>query len=205
VKIAVFVSGNGSNLEALLAAEKKNDLAGAEIALVVSDKSGAYALERARKYEKKTFILEKKDIPDREEYDKKIAEELEKEKIDFVVLAGFMRILSKYFVAKYQNRLLNVHPALLPAFKGAHGIKDAHDYGVKVTGVTVHFVTNELDSGPIILQKAVQIKEGESIESLEKRIHRTEHLLYPEAVRLFAEGKIETDGKKVRIKKSNKK
>ncbi|HNX91095.1 MAG TPA: phosphoribosylglycinamide formyltransferase [Candidatus Omnitrophota bacterium] len=205
MKIAVFVSGNGSNLEALLAAEKKNDLAGAEIALVVSDKSGAYALERARKYEKKTFILEKKDIPDREEYDKKIAEELEKEKIDFVVLAGFMRILSKYFVAKYQNRLLNVHPALLPAFKGAHGIKDAHDYGVKVTGVTVHFVTNELDSGPIILQKAVQIKEGESIESLEKRIHRTEHLLYPEAVRLFAEGKIETDGKKVRIKKSNKK
>ncbi|MDD5634559.1 MAG: phosphoribosylglycinamide formyltransferase [Candidatus Omnitrophica bacterium] len=196
MNIAVFVSGTGSNLQALINAEKKKKLAGASLALVVCDKPGAFALERARKAGIETFVLETKGFDSREKYDAKIIEKLKEKHIELVALAGFMRILSERFVKEYEGRIMNVHPALLPAFKGAHGIKDAFDSGVKVTGVTMHFVTNELDSGPVILQKEVRIGAKDTLSSLEKKIHAVEHKLYPEAVRLFVKGKLKiTDGK----------
>ena len=201
MNIAVFVSGNGSNLQALIDAESKGELAGGRITLVISDKPEAYALKRAEKAGIKTSVIEAEKEEKRDEYDKKVIEELEEEKIELVVLAGFMRILSDPFVEKYAGRMMNIHPAILPSFKGAHGIKDAFEHGVKVTGVTVHFVTSELDSGPIILQEKVEIREDDTLDTLEERIHEAEHRLYPEAVRLFVKGKLLVEGRKVKIKK----
>ena len=135
----------------------------------------------------------------REKYDSKIIEMLEEEKIDLVVLAGYMLLLSQEFVRKFKNKILNIHPALLPSFKGTHGIKDAYRYGVKVTGVTVHFVDEDLDSGPIILQEAFPIDPDDSVEELEEKIHKVEHKIYPEAVKYFCEDRLEIDGRRVKI------
>ncbi|MGB3082994.1 MAG: phosphoribosylglycinamide formyltransferase [Candidatus Omnitrophota bacterium] len=198
MNIAVFVSGNGTNLQALIDAEKSEGLAGAKIVLAVSDKTEAFALKRAEKEGIETFVLEAKGFGSREEYDKKIMEKLRASKIELIVLAGFMRLLSDHFVDEYYGRILNVHPALLPSFKGTHGIKDAFDYGVKVTGVTVHFVNKELDAGPVILQSPVQIDEEDTLGTLEEKIHKIEHELYPEAVRLFAQGRLRIEGRKAR-------
>ncbi|MGB2878821.1 MAG: phosphoribosylglycinamide formyltransferase [Candidatus Omnitrophota bacterium] len=201
MNIAVLASGNGTNLQALIDAEKRRELAGAKIVLVLSDNSGAFALKRAKEAGIETFVLEAKGFSSREEYDKKIIEQLEKAKVELVILAGFMRILSDHFVDKYYGRMMNIHPALLPSFKGAHGIKDAFDRGVKVSGVTVHFVNKELDAGPVILQEAVKVEENDTEESLEEEIHKIEHRLYPEAVRLFVQGRLRIEGKKVQISK----
>lgn len=199
MNIAVFVSGSGTNLQALIDAEAKSLLGEGKITLVVSDKPEAFALKRAEEAGIKTFVLEAAGFSSREEYDKKIIEALKKEKIDLVVLAGFMRLLSPLFVDEYEGRILNIHPAILPSFKGTHGIRDAFSHGVKVTGVTVHFVNKELDDGPIILQEEVEIKEDDTEETLEERIHKVEHKLYPEAVRLFTEGKLKIEGRKVKV------
>ncbi|MBD3426885.1 MAG: phosphoribosylglycinamide formyltransferase [Candidatus Omnitrophica bacterium] len=199
MNIAVFVSGNGSNLQALLDEASRGRLSGGEIKLVVSDKKEAFALERAEKAGVKTLVKEADPSQSREEYDRQIAEHLEKEKIDLIVLAGFMRLLSERFVNRYRGRIMNVHPALLPSFKGTHGIRDALDYGVKVTGVTVHFVDEGLDSGPVIMQECLEIRENESLDSLEERIHELEHRMYPAAVRSFVEGRIKVEGRKVTI------
>ncbi|MCX5703662.1 MAG: phosphoribosylglycinamide formyltransferase, partial [Candidatus Omnitrophica bacterium] len=133
------------------------------------------------------------------DFENKIIQHLEDCKIDLIVLAGFMRILSPEFVKNHKNKILNIHPAILPSFKGAQAIKDAFSYGVKVTGITVHFVDEEADHGPIILQQAVRIEEGETMESLEEKIHKIEHKLYPEAIRLFVEGKLRIEGRKILI------
>ena len=199
MNIAVFVSGNGTNLQALIDAEKKGGLDDGRIRVVVSDKPEAFALKRAEKAGIKTFILEAKGFSSREEYDKKIVTRLEEEEVGLIVLAGYMRLLSPFFVKKYEGRILNVHPAILPSFKGTHGIRDAFECGVKTTGVTVHFVNEELDAGPVILQEAVPVKEDDTLESLEERIHAVEHRLYPEAVRLFVQGKLRIEGRRVRI------
>lgn len=199
MKIAVFVSGNGTNLQALIDAGKNKKLGQGEITLVVCDKPQAYALTRAATAGIKTFVLEKKGFTSREEYDKRIALELKKEKIELIVLAGFMRILSGDFVDEYYGRMLNIHPSLLPAFKGAHAIRDAYESGIKEAGVTVHFVTKELDSGPIVLQDKVTRTPEDTLETLEEKIHKVEHRLYPEAVRLFAEGKLKIENGKVKI------
>ena len=143
--------------------------------------------------------LEAEGFSSREEYDREVARELEKEKIELVVLAGFMRILGGEFVDKYRGRIMNIHPALLPSFRGTHGIRDAVEYGVKVTGVTVHFVDKGLDSGPIILQKCVPIEKDDTMDTLEEKIHGEEHKMYPEAVRLFAEGRLKLSGRRVDI------
>ncbi len=200
MNIAVFVSGNGTNLQALINAERKEGLSGGKIALVVSNKPEAYALGRAKAAGIKTFVLEKKGFASREEYDKKTLERLRKEDIELVVLAGFMRILSAGFIDEYADRIINIHPSLLPDFKGAHGIKDAFEAGAGTTGVTVHFVAEELDSGPVILQEEVKIEQEDTLERLEEKIHKVEHKLYPKAVRLFVEGKLKVEGKKVKIK-----
>ena len=201
MNIAVFVSGNGSNLQALIDAEKNGDLATGKIRLVVSDKSDAFALERAKNAGIDTFVLEQGSFQSREEYDNEVSKHLDECGIELIALAGFMRLLSGTFVSRYKWRILNIHPALLPSFKGTHGIKDAVDYGVKVTGVTVHFVDEGLDSGPVILQVPVHIDADDTGDTLEEKIHKEEHKLYPEAVKLFVQGKLKIEGRKVGIEK----
>lgn len=197
MNIAVFVSGNGTNLQAIIDRVSAGEIK-AKIALVVSDNKDAYALARAKKAGIETFILHPKVFKTREDYDKKIIEELKRHNIELVILAGFMRLLSGYFAREYKNKIMNIHPALLPAFKGTRGIMDAFRYGVKKTGVSVHFVDEELDHGPIILQEAVTISEDDTPETLEEKIHKVEHRLYPQAIRLFVEGKLKIEGRKVK-------
>lgn len=199
MNIAVFVSGNGSNLQAIIDSWSRGEIK-ANISLVVSDKSSAYALERTKKANIESFVLEDKDFKTREEYDKEIIKELGKKKIDLIILAGFMRLLSSYFVNKYRNKILNIHPSLLPLFKGTHGIRDAFNAKVKETGVTVHFVDEKLDNGPIILQRSLKVESSDTLESLEKKIHKLEHKMYPEAIKLFVEGKVKVENNKVIIK-----
>jgi len=186
VNIAVFVSGNGTNLQALMDA----DLAGGKIMLVVSDKKDAFALERAKKKGVKTFVLTKEGFDTREAYDQELVKQLKEEQIELVILAGFMKILSPYFVNEYKNKILNIHPSLLPSFKGLDGVKEAYGYGVKVTGVTIHFVTDKLDEGKIMMQEPVAISKEDTIDSLREKIHKVEHRLYPEAVRHFVRGEL---------------
>ena len=199
MKIAVLCSGNGSNLQAII--DKIGDgYIPSEIALVVSDNKDAFALKRAMKAGIETFVLNPKDHDTRESFDREVIKNLQKKKIDLVVLAGYMRLLSDHFIKEYRNKIVNIHPSLLPSFKGTHGIKDALEYGVKVTGPTVHFVDEKLDHGPIILQKAVEIKDGDTEESLLKRVHKEEHKIYPEAIKLFVEGKLKIKDRRVVIK-----
>ena len=201
-RIAVFASGFGSNLQAIIDYNKDHGLNG-EIALVFSNNKDAFALERAKESKIKSVFLDPSDYVTREEFDKKIIELLEEEKIDLVVLAGYMFLVSPILVRKFKNRILNIHPALLPSFKGTHGIKDAYEYGVKATGVTVHFVDEGLDSGPIIIQRAVDISQDESMEELEEKIHRVEHEIYPLAVKYFCEDRLKIEGRKVKILNKN--
>ncbi len=198
MNIAVLCSGNGTNLQAIIDSMGTGYIRSG-IALVVSDNPGAYALERAKRAGIHTLVLDRKKFTSREDFDKEIVRNLREMKIDLVVLAGFMRLLSPYFIREYRDRIMNIHPALLPAFKGSHGIKDALAYGAKVTGPTVHFVDEKLDNGPIILQKAVEIKDDDTEETLLERVHRMEHKLYPEAIKLFVEGRLKIDGRRVRI------
>ena len=197
-RIAVFASGFGSNLQALIDFSKNDDLNG-EIVLVFSNKSSAYALQRARDNGIKAVFLDPYQFKTRGELDERIAGILEEEKIDLVVLAGYMMLIGQNIVKKFKNRIINIHPALLPSFKGTHGIRDAFDYGVKVTGVTVHFVDEGLDSGPIILQQAVEVSESDTAEVLEEKIHTAEHKLYPLAVKYFCADRIKIIGRKVLI------
>ena len=196
ISIAVLCSGNGTNLQAIIDNVKIGYIP-AGIALVISDKKEAFALERARKAGIETITLDKRDYKDREEFDREVIKHLKKNNVGLVVLAGFMRLLSPRFIKEYKNRIMNIHPALLPSFKGVRGIKEALQYGVKVTGVTVHFVDEHLDNGPIILQKCVDIKNDDTEETLLERIHKEEHKIYPEAIKLFVEGKLKIEGRKV--------
>ncbi len=198
IKVAVFASGSGTNLQAIIDAVEGGSLS-VSLSLVVSDNKDAYALQRAEKASIKTEFINPKLFKTREEYDAELVKVLKKEKINLIVLAGFMRIISPALIKQFPNKILNIHPAILPAFKGAHGIKDAFDYGVKVTGVTVHFVDEKMDHGPIILQQTVEVQEGDTADSLEERIHKVEHQLYPKAIQLFAENRLKLDGRKVKI------
>ncbi len=197
-RIAVFASGFGSNLQALIDYSRSNELNG-EIVLVFSNKKDAYALKRAKKSKIKAVFMDPLKYESREQYDSKIIELLVKERIDLVVLAGYMYLLGKEFVRKFKNKILNIHPALLPSFKGVHGIQDAYSYGVKITGVTVHFVDESLDSGPIILQAPCYIYSNESVAKLEEKIHQVEHKIYPKAVKYFCEDRLIIKGRKVKI------
>ena len=198
MNIAVFCSGSGTNLQAIIDAHKRGDIK-ADLKLVVSDVPTCLALEKAKKAGIKTLIVERKDFKSKEDFEAEIIKNLSKEKIDLIVLAGYMRLISADFVNQYKNKILNIHPALLPSFKGTRGIKDAFEYGVKVTGPTVHFVTQDMDAGPIILQGAIKVTEDDTEENLAQAIHKEEHKLYPKAIQLFVEGKIKIEGRKVRI------
>jgi len=198
MNIAVFASGRGTNFGAIIRAVKKGRLK-ASLSLLVSDNPKAGAIGRAKRAGVKVALVKREDFASKNEFENKIIEHLENEKIDLIVLAGFMRLLSPELVQKYKGRILNIHPAILPSFKGGHGIGDAFNYGVKVTGVTVHFVDEDMDHGPIIMQEAVKIRQDDTPESLEARIHKIEHAIYPEAIKLFIEGKLEITDRKVKI------
>lgn len=191
LQIAVFCSGFGSNLEALLRAEKKGTLK-ADVAAIVSDNPECFALERARRYRKQAFLFMPQHYNSRQAYEEIIVRFLRQKKVGLVALAGFMRILTPYFVRAFAGKILNIHPSLLPQFKGARAIRDAFEANAGVTGATVHFVTDALDAGPVVLQKEVRRLPRDTRETLERRIHRAEHQIYPQAVKLFAEGKIKS-------------
>lgn len=198
INVAVLVSGRGSNLQSIIDACASGKI-NAEVALVVSDKKDAFALERARKNSIEAVFSNPKDFPSREEHEKAIIKLIDGKKTDLVCLAGYMRILTGYFVNHYKGRLMNIHPALLPSFPGAHGQRDALNHGVKVSGCTVHFVDEGEDTGPIIIQAAVPVKEGDTEETLAARILEQEHKVFPEAINLFASDKLEIKGNKVKI------
>ncbi|HBR14997.1 MAG TPA: phosphoribosylglycinamide formyltransferase [Candidatus Omnitrophica bacterium] len=198
MKFAVFASGQGSNLQAIIEAVQRGEIK-AELAVVFSDNRKAHALKRAQEAGIKTLCLCRKDYATKQSYDRSIVIHLKEEGIDFIALAGYMRILTPFFVKEFPKRILNVHPSLLPSFKGAEGIKDSFTYGVKVTGVTIHFVDEKMDHGPIILQEAVKVSEEETLESLTEKIHKVEHRLYPKAIALFADGRLKIKGRKVEI------
>ncbi len=198
MNIAVFCSGNGTNLQAIIDSQKKGYIK-ADIKLVVSDAPDCYALTRAKNAGIKTLAVERRNFKTKKDFEREILEALKKEGISLIALAGYMRMLSGDFIASYENKILNIHPALLPSFKGAHGIKDAFEYGVKITGVTVHFVTKDMDAGPIILQSSVKVTEDDTEETLAEAMHEEEHKIYPRAIQLFVEGRLKIEGRKVRI------
>jgi len=202
-RIAVFASGNGSNLQALIEYSMIKDING-DILIVFSNNPEAQALRRAEKHSIKTYCFSHRDFSSRSDFDRKILELMLENKIDLICLAGYMLLLSPEFINNYENRIINIHPSLLPSFKGMHGIRDAFEYGVKVTGATVHFVDSELDNGPVIIQRAVEIEENETIKTLEEKIHKTEHLIYPLAVEYFCKDLLEINGRKVSISERKK-
>jgi len=195
--IAVLASGTGSNLQALL--DKVHGRDGIEIVGVASNKADTRALTRARDAGIETAVFPIGDYADREARDAVLAEWLEERGVRLVVSAGFMEILSPGFIARFRGRIVNVHPSLLPAFPGIRSIEEALDYGVKVTGVTVHFVDEGVDSGPIIMQEALELPYHRDIEGVEKRVHEIEHELLPRVVKLIAAGAVEIDGRQVRV------
>ena len=199
VNIGVLVSGRGTNLQAIIEAIEEGKIA-AEIKVVISDNPDAYALKRARQYHINTRYINFKEFKNREDYDKEIIKTLKEKKIELVVLAGYMRILSPYFIRTYKNKIMNIHPALLPSFPGLHAQRQAVEYGAKVSGCTVHFVDEGVDSGPIILQKAVEVSDDDTEESLAEKILKEEHQIYPRAIQLFSEGRLIIKGRRVFIK-----
>lgn len=189
MNIAVFASGKGSNFLAIAKEIKKGRLK-CSLSFLICDNPEAAAVNKAKKMGIKVIL---------ESNETKIAAHIKKEKVNLIILAGFMRILSKGFIRKHKNRIINIHPSLLPSFKGRQGIKDAFDYGVRVTGVTVHFVDEFIDHGPIILQETISLNASDTICSLEEKIHKIEHRAYPRAIKLFLEGRLSLKGRKVLI------
>ncbi len=206
VRIGVLASGRGSNLQAIIDAIEANRL-DARIVLVLSNKQEAQALERARKHGLPDVFLDPKPFagrPDsREAYDRAVLDVLRKHDVELVLLAGYMKIVTSVLVKAYENRMMNIHPSLLPSFPGLDVQKKALEHGVKVSGCTVHFVTEGVDEGPIIVQAAVPIVEGDTPETLAARILVAEHTIYPEAVQLYAEGRLTVEGRLVRVRNAS--
>jgi phosphoribosylglycinamide formyltransferase-1 len=199
IRLGVLVSGSGTNLQAILDACAAGEIA-ADVAVVISNKADAYGLDRARLAGVPAAHVDPAAFADRAGYDHAVREALDRARVDYVVMAGYMKLLGTEVLDAYPMRVLNIHPALLPSFAGAHGIRDAFDHGVKVTGVTVHFANAVFDEGPIIAQEAVPVLEDDTIESLESRIHAVEHVLYPRVLAAVAEGRVIVDGRRVRVR-----
>ncbi len=196
LRLAILASGNGSNAQAMFDAVERGAL-DADIRLVLSNRPGARVLERAAARSLPLRCLDHTLFPDRAAYDRALAETIRKAGADTVALAGYMRLLSPDFLAAFPGRVLNIHPALLPAFPGVHGAADARAWGVKVSGCTVHFVTDEMDCGPIIVQACVPAFQDEDAEALQNRIHGLEHRVYPQALQWLAEKRLSLDGRRV--------
>ncbi len=197
MKIAVLVSGSGTNLQTLINQLHEDTTSGIEIAVVISDRSKAYALTRAEQAGIPTHIVRAQDYKTRIDFDTEISRLLDQYAIDLIVLAGFMKLFQPPFVRKYRNRIINVHPSLLPAFPGANAVSDTLAYGVKYTGVTVHFVDEDIDTGPIIAQKTVPVFDTDDEESLHNRIQIEEHKLFPEVIRWYAQDTLKVEGRRV--------
>jgi phosphoribosylglycinamide formyltransferase-1 len=201
LKVGVLASTRGTDLQSIVDSIRSGRLTGVEIEVVIGDRAEAYALERARKQGIEAIFIDPSG-KGREEYDREVAKIFDKRGVELVVLIGYMRYLSPWFVSKYRNRIMNVHPSLLPAFGGKMD-KDVHrevlEHGVKVTGCTIHFIDEGADTGPIILQKAVEVHEGDDVETLKRRVQEAEGELYPKAIELFRDGRLRVEGRRVRI------
>ncbi len=195
-KLGVLCSGRGTDLQSIIDAIQRGEL-DAEISIVLTDKPNVMALERAAKAGIKNICVDRKQFASRADFEAELLKNLYG--VDLVVLAGFMRILSPEFVRRYEGRLMNIHPSLLPAFPGAHAHRDVLAYGVKISGCTVHFVDEGTDSGPIILQAAVEVRDDDTEETLSARVLEQEHIIYPKAIKLFVEGKLKIEGRHVKI------
>jgi phosphoribosylglycinamide formyltransferase-1 len=196
VPLGVLISGSGTNLQAIIDAIEAKRLA-AEIRVVISNRREAFGLERARRHGIEALYLDHRGYADREAYDRALLEILERRGVELVILAGFMRLLSPLFVRAYRHRIMNIHPALLPAFPGLHVQKRALEYGVRFSGCTVHFVDEQCDEGPIIIQAVVPVLQDDTVESLAARILKEEHRIYPRAIQLYSEGRLRVEGRRV--------
>jgi len=199
LNLGVLVSGKGSDLQSIIDSIESGYLTEAKIVVVISNKADAFALERARRYDIPAIFIEFRKRP-RLDFDKDMIEVLKKYKVDLVVMAGFMRLVTQEFVSTFKGRIINIHPALLPSFPGTHGHRDALNWGVKVSGCTIHFLDEQMDHGPIIMQHAVEVKEDDTEETLSQRILVHEHNLLPLAIKLYARGSLEVKDRKVIIK-----
>jgi len=198
LKIGVLASGSGTNLQAIIDATKRGEI-NAQVVCVVSDNGDAFALERARAAGIPNTFIERKKFKSRTDYETKIVSELKKHDVELLCLAGYMRIVGKDILSSFSNRVLNIHPALLPSFPGLDGQGQAFEYGVKIAGCTVHFVDEKVDHGPIICQEVVNVAEDDTEETLKKKILEKEHILYPRSIGLYADGRIKIDGRRVSI------
>ena len=198
-KIGVLASGKGTNLQAIIDACKDGRIPDAEVALVISDRTDAYALERAKNAGIATGVILRDDFEKRKAFNMAIADALDESGIDVVCLAGFMRILSKSFVKRFSGRCLNIHPSLLPSFPGLEGQQQAWDYAVKVSGCTVHYVDEGCDTGPVIIQRAVTVDEGCTVDEMSAKILKEEHMAYPEAIKLHLAGHVTIEGRRTNI------
>lgn len=201
MRLGILISGRGSNFEAIANAISRGKL-DAEIAIVISNRANAPGLEIARQRGLPVRVIPSQGL-DREAYDKLLVDELRTHEVELVCLAGFMRLLSAHFVRAFPDRVLNIHPSLLPAFPGLDAQRQALDHGVKITGCTVHFVDEFLDSGPIVLQSAVPVLDNDTVDTLSARILAQEHAIYPKAIQLIAEGKAKIDGRRVKIQEED--
>ncbi|MFY0544835.1 phosphoribosylglycinamide formyltransferase [Brevibacillus sp. H7] len=198
-RIAVFASGSGSNFEAIVEATRVGRLVDTEVALLVCDKPGAQVLERSDRLGIEAFVFDPKDYPDKAAFEKEIAAQLQQRDVSLVVLAGYMRLLGSVMLSAFEGQIINLHPSLLPAFPGRDAIGQALTYGVKVTGVTVHFVDSGLDTGPIIAQVPVPVEEGDTAESLGARIHQVEHGLLVDVIGRVLSGRVTLEGRIVHL------
>lgn len=198
VNLAVFASGNGSNFAVIVKAIRQQKIKVRSVVLVC-DQPQALVIKRAKKAKVPVILIRREDFACRADFEEAIIQRLKNYKINLIVLAGFMRIFSAAFVKKYHNRIMNIHPSLLPDFKGAQAIADAFKHKAPFTGVTVHFIDEKVDNGPVILQQKVKINERDSLALLERRIHAVEHKLYPQAIRLFISGKLRIRAGKVHL------
>ena len=198
-KIAIFVSGSGTNMDNLIKEIQAGKIPEAEAALVICDNPAAGAIEKAKKRNVPLVLVERSKFASKPEFEAAMIRHLESHEIDFIALAGYMKILTPYFIKSFPNKILNVHPSLLPSFKGIQGIKDAFTYGCKVTGATIHFVDDKMDHGPIIMQDSIKIGEDDTLETLTEKVHKIEHRIYPKAIALFAEDRLKIVGRKVKI------
>lgn len=198
LNVGVLASGRGSNFQALIDAMESGRL-NIMIKLLIVDNPNAYAIERAKKHSIDYLFVDPALYKRKNDFYTEITRQLQAKEVELVVLAGFMRVVKKPLLDAYPNRIMNIHPALLPSFPGLHGQKDAVDYGVRISGCTVHFVDEGVDSGPIIIQAAVPVSPNDTEDTLAARILALEHKIYPEAVRLYAEGRLKVEGRKVNI------
>lgn len=199
INIAVLVSGRGSNLQSIIDNIENGTIPDASVSVVISDIGDAYALDRARKHGIESFFIDPDKYPDKASFEKEIVNIFKKYQIDLILLAGYMRVVGPTILDQYTGKIVNIHPALLPSFPGLHAQQQAFDHGVKVSGCTVHFVDEGVDTGPIIIQRCVPVLEDDTEETLAERILEQEHKIFPEAVRLFVHGRLKIEGRKVRI------